>query len=173
MNIKKLKTRFGVLRNSFRYLDDLLSIDDNKYLAEVVSSIYPAELKLTCTNPLNSKCTEFLDLDLSIIDGKIHSKVFDKRRQFPFKVINFPDLKFSNVPKKPSCGIYFSQILRILRICNKLEYFVVELEQLTKIFLGKGFEKSDLLSIFNRFLIKYCKEWGKFGFDIPVPECLR
>ena len=110
---------------------------------------------------------------MSIIDGKIHSKVFDKRRQFPFKVINFPDLKFSNVPKKPSCGIYFSQILRILRICNKLEYFVVELEQLTKIFLGKGFEKSDLLSIFNNFLIKYCKEWGKFGFEIPVPECLR
>jgi len=172
VNIGNIKEA-GVLRNSFRYLDDLLSIDDNKYLAEVVSSIYPAELKLTCTNPLNSKCTEFLDLDLSIIDGKIHSKVFDKRRQFPFKVINFPDLKFSNVPKKPSCGIYFSQILRILRICNKLEYFVVELEQLTKIFLGKGFEKSDLLSIFNRFLIKYCKEWGKFGFDIPVPECLR
>ena len=162
----------GVLKNTFRYLDDLLSIDDNMYFIDVISNIYPNELKLSSTNSLNPKSTEFLDLDLSIVNGKIHSKVFDKRRQFPFKVINFPDMKYSNVPNKPSYGIYFSQILRILRICNKHEYFVLELELLTKTFLEKGFKKSELLNIFKQFLTKYCKEWGKFGFEIPVPGCL-
>ena len=147
---------------------------DYQLIIDVISNIYPNKLKLTSTNSLNPKSTEFLDLDLSIVNGKIHSKVFDKRRQFPFKVINFPDLKYSNVPNKPSYGIliYFSQILRILRISNKLEYFVLELELLTKTFLEKGFKKSELLSIFKQFLIKYCKEWGKFGFEIPVPGCL-
>ena len=31
--------------------------------------------------------TEFLDLYISIVNGKLETKVFDKRRNFPFKVI--------------------------------------------------------------------------------------
>ena len=116
--------------------------------------------------------SEFLDLDISIVEGKIHTKVFDKRRSFPFNVIHFPDLKYSNVPTKPSYGIYYSQILRILRICNHLDYFVTELERLTLAFLNKGFKKDLLLDIFNRYILQYTKEWGKFGFEIPIPECL-
>ena len=162
----------GVLKYTFRYLDDLFTIDDNSYFELVINNIYPKELVLSATN-LNPTHCEFLDLDILILDGKIHTKVFDKRRTFPFNVINFPDMKFSNVPSKPSYGIYYSQILRVLRICSHLEYFVTELERLTLAFLMKGFKKELLLNIFNRFIMEYTKEWGKFGFEIPVPNCLK
>ena len=132
--------------------------------------MYPSELSLSSTNsdPLR---TEFLDLDICIVNGKMVTKVFDKRRNFTFKTINFPDLKCSNIPCKPSYGVYFSQLIRVLRICNKLEYFMDEVKVLTDIFLTKGFSKKDLSDIFMRFLLKYKQEWGKFGEEIPLPDC--
>ena len=161
----------GVLKYTFRYLDDLLSINDNCYFKDVISSIYPSELVLSSTNA-DPNSTEFLDLDITIINGKLVSKIFDKRRNFHFKVINFPDIKFSNVPSKPSYGIFYSQLIRILRICNRIEYYNNEVDILSRAFLNKGFLKTELYSIFNRFVLNYRQEWGKFGVDIPTPEVL-
>ena len=161
----------GVLKYTFRYLDDLLSINDAYYFKEVISSIYPSELKLSSTN-INPCYSEFLDLDISIVNGKLHSKIFDKRRNFNFNVINFPDIKFSNVPSKPSYGIFYSQLIRILRICNHIEYFCNEVEILSRTFLGKGFSKVELCAIFDRFILNYKQEWGKFGADITTPDIL-
>ena len=48
-----------------------------------------------------------------------------------------------------------------------------EINILCKAFLDKGFTKVNLGIVFNRFLLKYAKEWGKFGTSIPFPECLR
>ena len=162
----------GVLKYVFRYLDDLFSINDSSYFECVIKDIYPSDLVLSKTNT-SSSMTEFLDLDIAIINGRIQCKVYDKRSHFPFKVITFPDIKYGNIPCKPSYGIFFSQILRVLRICNKLEFFVLELDILCKAFLKKGYNKSDLCSIFNKFIFKYVKEWGKFGYNIPVHAYLR
>ena len=161
----------GVLKYTFRYQDDLLNLNDNLYFKDVISSIYPNELTLSSTNDKILK-SEFLDLDLEIVDGKIVSKVFDKRRAFPFTVINYPNLKLSNIPNKPSYGVYYSQIIRILRICNKIDDFINELDQLSLKFLDLGFSKLELMKVFKAFTNKYVKEWGKFGDDIPVPVCL-
>ena len=63
--------------SSSRYLDDLLNID-NPYFEQMVGQIYPTELQL---NKANSSDTEapFLDLNLSIINGIVSSKIYDKR----------------------------------------------------------------------------------------------
>ena len=161
----------GVLKYTFRYLDDLLSLNDNDYFSNVIGSIYPSELKLTSTTD-NILKSEFLDLDIEIIDGKIVSKVYDKRRAFPFTVINYPNLKFSNIPEKPSYGVFYSQMIRILRICNKLEHFMDELEILSLKFIDLGFSKLELGKVFKHFITKYIKEWGKFGENVPIPVCL-
>ena len=60
-----------------RYLDDLLNID-NPYFDQMVGQIYPTELQL---NKANSSDTEapFLDLNLSITNGIVSSKIYDKR----------------------------------------------------------------------------------------------
>ena len=161
-----------MLRYCYRYLDDLLNINDNGYFEKIYNSIYPNELKLNRTNPSDIS-TEFLDMDISIVDHKIiTSKLFDKRRSFPFKVINFPFVESSNIPTMPSYNIYLSQILRIVRICNNIGDFIVEVESLTKEFLLKGFNKPLLSNIFYKFVKNYCQEWGKFGVEPRLPECL-
>ena len=73
-----------------RYLDDLLNID-NPYFEQMVGQIYPTELQL---NKANSSDTEapFLDLNLSITNGIVSSKIYDKRNDFNFEIVYFPFL---------------------------------------------------------------------------------
>ena len=62
------------------YLDDLLTID-NMYFEHMVDRIYPAELQL---NKANSSDTEapFLNLNFSIANGTVSTKIYDKRDDF-------------------------------------------------------------------------------------------
>ena len=88
-----------------RYLDDLLNID-NPYFEQMVGQIFTTELQL---NKANSSDTEapFLDLNLSITNGIVSSKIYDKRDDFNFEIVN--SLFFDrDVPRSPSYGIYFS-----------------------------------------------------------------
>ena len=42
------------LKNTFRYLDDLLSMNDNFYFRSIISSMYPDELKRSSTNDIQT-----------------------------------------------------------------------------------------------------------------------
>ena len=68
---------------AFRYLDDLLNIDNIPF-EQTVDRIYPAELQL---NTSNSSGTEapLLDLNLSISNGTVSTKIYDKRDDFDIK----------------------------------------------------------------------------------------
>ena len=70
-----------------RYLDDLLNID-NIYFDQMVDRIYPTELHL---NRANSSDTEapVLDLNLCISNGTVSTKIYDKRDDFDFDIVNF------------------------------------------------------------------------------------
>ena len=92
-----------------RYLDDLLNID-NPYFEQMVGQIYPTELQL---NKANSSDTEApsLNLNLSVTNGIVSSKINDKRDYFNFEIVNFPFLD-GDVPGSPSYGVCISQLIR-------------------------------------------------------------
>ena len=92
-----------------RYLDDLLNID-NPYFEGMVNQIYPPELQL---NKANTSDTEapFLDLHLSMSNGFVSLKLYDKCDDFDFDIVNFPFLN-GDVPRRPSYGVYISQLIR-------------------------------------------------------------
>ena len=71
-----------------RYLNDLLNID-NPYFEGMVNQIYQPELQL---NKANISDTEgpFFDLHLSISYGFVFSKIYDKRVDFDFDMVNSP-----------------------------------------------------------------------------------
>ena len=71
-----------------RYLDDLLNID-NPYFEGMVNQIYPPELQLNKANISDTEAP-FLDLHLSVANGFVSSKIYDKRDDFDFDVVNFP-----------------------------------------------------------------------------------
>ena len=82
----------------------------------MVGQIYPTEFKL---NKANSSDTEapVLDLYLSISNGIVSSKIYDKRDDFNFEIVNFLFLD-GDVPRSPSYGVYISQLISFLRECD-------------------------------------------------------
>ena len=81
----------------------------------MVGQIYPTELQL---NKANSSDTEApcLDLNLSITNGIVSSKIYDKRDDIYFEILNFPFLD-GDVPRSPSYGDYIFLSLSILLEC--------------------------------------------------------
>ena len=90
-------------------MDDILKIN-NVYFDNMVSQIYPSELQ---PNKANTSETEaaFLDLHLSIFNDIVSTKIFDKREDFDFEIVNFPVLD-GDVPRSMSYGVYISQLIR-------------------------------------------------------------
>ena len=68
-----------------RYLDDLLNIDNN-FFDSMVNRIYHSELQLKKANVSDTKASE-LGLHLSISDGFVKTKIYDKRDDFD--IVNF------------------------------------------------------------------------------------
>ena len=103
-----------------RYLDDLFNID-NPYFEQMVGQIYPTELQL---NKANSSDTEapFFVWNLSITNCIVSSRIYDKRDDFNFEIVNFPFLD-GDVPLSPSYGVYISQLIRFTRVCSNVDDF--------------------------------------------------
>ena len=73
-----------------RYLDDLLNID-NIHFEHMVHRIYPAELQLNKANASDTKAA-FLNLNLSIHNDIVSTKIYDKRDDFNFILLIFRSL---------------------------------------------------------------------------------
>ena len=54
----------------------------------MVGKIYPTELQLNKTNSSNTKAS-FLDLNLSITNGVVSTKIYDKGDDFNIEIVNF------------------------------------------------------------------------------------
>ena len=87
----------------------------------MVGQIYPAALQL---NKANSSDTvaPFLDLKLSKTNGIFSSKIYDKRDDFNFEIVNFPFLD-GDVSRSPSYGVYISQLIRFDRENSNVDDF--------------------------------------------------
>ena len=131
-----------------RYLDDILNID-NSFFESLYPSIYPIELKLNKAN-INDTSTSFLDLDLTIKDGIITSKIYDKRDDFDFQIVNYPHLD-GDVPRIPSYGVYMSQLLRFARACTSIEDFNKRNLVITDKLLKQGYRYCKLRKTFSKF----------------------
>ena len=89
-----------------RYLDDLLNIDNN-FFDSMVNRIYPSELQLNKANVSDAEAS-FLDLHLSISDGFVKTKIYDKRDDFDFDIVNFPFLVVMFLVRHPMVFIFFN-----------------------------------------------------------------
>ena len=107
---------------TYRYIDDVLSINNSRF-AEFLPLIYPPELEVKETTNTASSAS-FLDLYLEFDDsGQISTKIYDKRNDFNFKIINFPNM-CSNIPASPAYGVYISQLIRYARASNNYSDFL-------------------------------------------------
>ena len=79
----------------------------------MVSQIYPSEHQLSKANTSDTKAA-FLDLHLSITNDIVTNKIYDKRDEFDFEIVNFPFLD-GDVQRSTSYGVYISKLIRFAR----------------------------------------------------------
>ena len=168
-------------KSTSRYLDDLLNVD-NPYFEGMVNRIYPPELQL---NKANTSDTEapFLDLHLSISNGFVSFKIYDKRDDFDFDIVNFPFLD-GDVPRSTSYGVYISQLIRFARVSSHVTDFNARNKSLTAKLLQQGYRyhklwktfskfnrrhyelvSKDLLCLRRKFSLKHPVSWGRISND--------
>ena len=104
----------------------------------MVGQIYPTKLQLNKANSSNAEAS-FLDLNLSITNGIVSSKIYDKQDDFDLEKVNFPFLD-GDFPRFPSYGVYISQLIRFAIVLQRYSVFVDSLYYckylpITKIFL--------------------------------------
>ena len=149
-----------------RYLDDLLNID-NPYFEQMVGQIYPTELQL---NKANSSDTEspFLDLNLSITnDILVSSKIYDKRDDFNFEIVNFPFLD-GDVPCSPSYGVYISQLIRFARVCSNVDDFNNRNLFSTAELLKQGYRYNKVRKAFSKFYHRHSELIIKYNIWLKL-----
>ena len=89
---------------TYRYIDDVLSLNNPRF-AEFLPLIYPPELEIKETTNTASSAS-FLDIYLEFNNiGQFSTKIYDKRDDFNFKIINCPNM-CSNMPASPADGVY-------------------------------------------------------------------
>ena len=149
--------------DTVRYIDDLLTLNNNTFNSEM-SNIYPPELTLKRATESDTKLP-YLDVSISICHGKFVTEVYDKRDNFNFNIVNYPFM-CSNIPARPTYGVYVSQLIRINRICENFDAFVKRHRLLTERLIRQGFWYSKLCNSFKKFAKKYNAELSKYNVRI-------
>ena len=142
-----------------RYLDDILNIN-NVYFDNMVSQIYLSELKLNKANTSENEAT-FLDLHLSISNNIVSTKIYDKRDDFDFDIVNFPFLD-GDVPRSTSYGVYISQLIPFARASSYVIDFNTRNKLLTQKLLKPGYRYHKLRKTFSKFYRRYYDLISKF-----------
>ena len=130
----------------------------------MVNQIYPPELQL---NKAYSSDTEapFSDLQLSIFYGFVSSKMYDKRDDFDFDIVNLPFFD-GDVPRRPS---YISQLIRFARVCSHVENFNARNKCLTAKYLKQGYRYHKLRKALSKFYCRHYELISKFNVGL---KCL-
>ena len=117
--------------------------------------IYHPELEVKETTDTASSAS-FLDLYPEFDDsGKISTKKSDdKRDDFNFKIINFPNM-CSNIPASPSYGVYISQLIRYARASSNYSDFLKRHLHLRNRLLDQGYKKIRLIRSLKKFIFRY------------------
>ena len=134
---------------------------DNNFFDSMVNRIYPSELQLNKANVSDAEVS-FLDLHLSISDGFVKTKIYDKRDDFHFDIVNFPFLD-GDVPRSASYGVYISQLIRFARVSSHVDDFNTRNKVLTAKLLRQGYRYHKLRKAFSKFYRRHFDIVSKYN----------
>ncbi|GAW87878.1 hypothetical protein bplSymb_SCF24501P001 [Bathymodiolus platifrons methanotrophic gill symbiont] len=134
---------------TYRYIDDVLSINNSRF-AEFLPLIYPPELEIKETTDSASSAS-FLTYTSNLTTVV---KIYDKRDDFNFKIINFPNM-CSNIPASPAYGVYISQLIRYARASSNYSDFLKRHLCLKNRLLDQGYKKIRLIRSLKKFIFRF------------------
>ena len=120
----------------------------------MVGQIYPTELQLNKAN-------------LSITNGIVSSKIYDKRDDFNFETVNFPYLD-GDVPRSPSYGVYISQLIRFARVCSNVDDFNNRNLFLSAKLFKQGYRYHKIRKAFSKFCHRHSELIVKYNIWLKL-----
>ena len=115
------------------------------------SPSYSTELQLNKANSCDTEAP-FLDLNLCTSNDTVSTKIYDKRDDFDFDIVNFPFLD-GDVPRRTSYGVYISQLVRFARASSNLSDFKYTIiKPLLPNFLGRAIIILNFVRRFRNFI---------------------
>ena len=102
-----------------------------------------------------------MDLHLSILEGFVKTKIYDKRDDFDFDILNFPVLD-DDVPRLTSYGVYISQL------SSHVENFNTRNKVLTAKLLIQGYRYHTLRKAFSKFFRRHFDIVSKYNVGLKT-----
>ena len=130
----------------------------------MVNRIYPPELQLNKTNTADTEAP-FFYLHLSISNGFVSFKIYDKRDDFDSDIVNFPFLD-GDVPRSASYRVYMSQLIRFAKVCNHVADFNARNKSLTAKLLQQGYRYHKLRKTFSKLFRRHYESVSKFNVGL-------
>jgi hypothetical protein len=156
--VKNLIVMARAFHMSFRLIDDLTSVD-NPFYDDFFKSCYPSFLTFNDTTLINGDLN-FLGMHIfSSASPRLIMDVFDKRKDFPFTVIRFPNMD-SAIPSSISYGVFTGMLYRFFNICGSLFFFIQNAVDVATTLESQGASRSRLFKTFSSFLNMKSKFWA-------------
>ena len=102
---------------------------------------------------------------MSITNGLVSSKIYDKRDDFNFEIVNFPFLD-GDVPRSPSYGVYISQLIRFASVCSNVDAFNNRNLFLTAKLLKQGYRYHKFRKAFSKFYYRHSELIVKYNIRL-------
>ena len=106
----------------------------------------------------------------SISNDIVSTKIYDKRDDFDFEIVNFPFLD-GDIPRSTSYGVYISQLIRFARASSYVTDFNTRNKLLTQKLLKQGYRYHKLRKTFSKFYRRYYDLISKF--QVGLKSLLR
>ena len=97
----------------------------------------------------------------------ISTKIYDKRDDFDFDIVNFPFLD-GDVPRRTSYGVYISQRIRFARASSNLSDFNCCNKALTAKLLRQGYRYFKLRKAFSKFYRRHSALVEKYNVSLKT-----
>ena len=137
---------------TFRLIDDVLSVNNPHFQDALNNNLYPASLTLIDTSLSHTHVT-FDGMSITYANNRLHLDIYDKRADFPFRVIRLPHLD-SYIPTHLPYGSYLGSLVRLYNITTTPAVFLSRCVELATTLLNQGCSRSRLFGLFRSFLSK-------------------
>ena len=105
---------------------------------------------------------------MSILDWIIPCKIYDKRDDFDFEIVNVPYLD-GDIPRRASYGVYIPQLIGFARVSNHISDFNTRNKLLTAKLLHQGNRYHKLRKAFSKFYRRHFDLLSKFNVGQIAP----
>ena len=158
--IKADKVKARHFHSTKRFIDDLCALNDGNQFERVHRDIYPEELELKKEHSGNHGT--FLNLDITIEDGRFVYKLYDKRDDFPFSIVRMPFID-SNIPQAIFYSALVGEFLRIARSTLLVNVFKEKAKMLCKRMSTQGANTNRMRHNLRKIIFRHPSDFAQFN----------